>query len=300
MGDFTPEWLALREPLDARSRAQALAVAVAGLAGAPGARERGLTVIDLGAGTGANLRHAAPRLGGRQEWLLVERDPRLLGAMHGCMRDWAAASGAGFEEVGERLVVRGAQYQCTIRSACLDLATQLDALAVPHGALVCASALLDLVSESWLRALARHIAERDAVAWFVLSYDGRIECEPPEAEDAVVRELFNLHQRTDKGFGPALGPEAGVAAMRIFAECGCGIRCAPSDWELAPGDRTLQHALLEGWFRAAVQIDAGQEPALRGWLARRRAQVEAGRSKLRVGHVDVLAAPAACDWGTLR
>jgi len=293
MGDFTPDWLALREAVDGRSRAQGLAAALVGRLGTAGARDTGLTVIDLGAGTGANLRHAAPLLRGRQEWLLVERDPGMHAAMHRCMRDWAAASGAALEAGRDRLVIRGAQYECVIRGACLDLATQLDALHVPRGALVCASALLDLVSESWLRALARRIAQCGAAAWFALTYDGCIECEPVEPEDAAVRALFNRHQRTDKGFGPALGPEAGSAAVRIFTECGYDTWCTPSNWQLGPGEPALQHALLQGWMDAAAHTDAVQEPALRGWLARRRAHVEAGRSILRVGHVDLLAAPAS-------
>ena len=70
MSSFSPQWLALREPLDARSRAVGLATAL-----------RAVEIIDLGAGTGAHLRYAAPLLAGVQHWLLVEHDPLLLAAM---------------------------------------------------------------------------------------------------------------------------------------------------------------------------------------------------------------------------
>jgi SAM-dependent methyltransferase len=71
---FTSDWLALREPVDHRSRDADL---VASLAkwwrSFPSYR-----VLDLGSGTGSNLRYLAPRLGEQQEWTLVDRDGALL------------------------------------------------------------------------------------------------------------------------------------------------------------------------------------------------------------------------------
>ncbi|MDJ0891981.1 MAG: class I SAM-dependent methyltransferase, partial [Gammaproteobacteria bacterium] len=74
MSGFSGEWLALREPVDDRSRSGTLVTRLS--ARAPEGR---LRVLDLGAGTGANLRYLAPRLGGEQEWLLVDHDSSLLG-----------------------------------------------------------------------------------------------------------------------------------------------------------------------------------------------------------------------------
>ena len=58
MSAFPADWLDLREPVDHRSRNQALAQALA--------RHfdgwRPLTVVDLGCGTGSNLRATAPLL----------------------------------------------------------------------------------------------------------------------------------------------------------------------------------------------------------------------------------------------
>jgi hypothetical protein len=57
LSGFTTDWLALREPADAVARAGALVGPfVSGIA----ATRR---IIDLGAGTGANLRYLAPRRG---------------------------------------------------------------------------------------------------------------------------------------------------------------------------------------------------------------------------------------------
>jgi hypothetical protein len=274
MSGFSASWLQLREPLDAVSRAAGLCAFLTEDRAIEKRQGSRLAVIDLGAGTGANLRYAAPLLGGLQDWLLVERDPLLLDAMQSRMREWAPP------------------FDCRVRHLQLDLATQLHQLPLPDGALLTASALLDLVSEAWLRALARSAANAAATIWFALTYDGRIECLPAEPEDAEIRELFNLHQLNDKGFGPALGPAAARMTEPIFAEHDYLIRCAPSDWRIGPHSPALQSALVRGWFDAACEMAPHRAQALSAWLARRHAHIEGARSELRIGHMDIIGRPS--------
>ena len=274
MSSFSAQWLQLREPLDAASRADELCNVLVESLALKQREDSRLPIVDLGAGTGANLRYAAPRLGGKQDWLLVEQDPSLLDAVEGHMRDWPTP------------------FDCRVRHLQLDLATQLHQLPLPEGVLLTASALLDLVSEPWLRALARRAAAAAAPVWFALTYDGRIHCVPAEPEDAEIRELLNQHQLHDKGFGPALGPDAGRMAQQLFVEQGYRMHSAPSDWHIGPHWQALQYALVEGWFAAACEIAPQRIPALRDWLARRRAHIAGARSELRVGHVDIIGLPA--------
>jgi hypothetical protein len=154
-------------------------------------------------------------------------------------------------------------------------------------ALVTASALLDLVSDDWLRSLATRCRESGCAVLFALSYDGRIECSPQEPGDDAVRELVNLHQRTDKGFGPALGGGAPGAAVRCFAGLGYRMRREPSDWTLTADQTALQQQLIDGWAEAALAIAPAQHAMIGEWRTRRLAHVEARRSRLIVGHEDL-------------
>jgi hypothetical protein len=291
MRTFSTDWLALREPLDAASRAAGLGAIAIEILRHTRLRDPCIRVVDLGAGDGANLRYTAPRLQGSQDWLLVDWDPVMLDAMNGRMQLWANSFGVQAIESGRQLGIRAAEFECRVQSIFLDLATQLDRLALPPRTLVGGSALLDLVSERWLRNLAQRAADAAATVWFTLIYDGRIDCSPAEPEDLEVRELFNRHQLTDKGFGPALGPAAGRMVERIFAERGYRTWRAPSDWHVGPAQRALQHALLDGWFGAACEIAPKRAVDLRKWRARRRAHIDDGRSELIVGHVDVAGRP---------
>src|SRR3954468_1871174 len=220
MGDSLSSWLALREPADSRARSTALTRVVADLF----REHRPVRILDLGSGTGSNLRYLAGHLPMSQRWLLVDRDPVLLAE--------AAAPTTG----------------CLVETRCLDLGESLPPEIFAGRDLVTASALLDLVSPEWLGAIARECRESGAAVLFALTYNGRSQCTPEEPEDDEVRELMNRHQRaSNHGFGLAAGPEAGEYAAQSFREAGYRVGCAPSEWVLAPEARELQRELIEGW-----------------------------------------------------
>jgi hypothetical protein len=151
---------------------------------------------------------------------------------------------------------------------------------------VTASALLDLVSEAWLSELAARCADEGAAVLFALSYDGRIGCSPQDPADEAVAAFVNEHQRTDKGFGPALGPDASDYAERRRRP-GYRVQRARSDWVLSPESWELQRQLIDGWARAATEIAPSQAGIIDGWRGRRLAHVAANRSTVTVGHQDL-------------
>ena len=115
---FTPDWLRLREPLDSASRDGSL---VEWLPHVTGTRQ----VVDLGAGTGANLRFLAPLLGGAQEWLLVDDDAGVLEAADPAFSDWASNTGARMTSGPAELLITAAGFECRVRRRRLDLAAEL-------------------------------------------------------------------------------------------------------------------------------------------------------------------------------
>ncbi len=277
---FDTGWLALREPADHRSRSAGLVEALA-----LRWRERGSwRILDLGSGTGSNLRFLAPRIPAPQEWTLLDRDPELLG------------------EVGSgRPPVR-------VRSVVGDLASE--GLALVAGAhLVTASALLDLVSARWLAELIASCRAHGCAVLFSLTYDGEIRWLPgpgsrasgsTEREaatriedplDGTVLEAVNEHQLRDKGLDPALGPSATDAALQLLRGAGYETRTAPSAWRLGPADATLARRLVRGWEEAAGEVQPQKRAALRAWADRKLGLIEEGSFELRVGHQDLLALP---------
>lgn len=264
MASFSADWLALREPADHAARAGELTAAVA----AELRRRPATRAVDLAAGTGSNVRYLMPRVPHVQHWTLVDHDPALLAQAWRLLTPIGFAAGRSFD------VRKG------------DLSA-LDTLALDGCALVTAAALLDLVSEDWLRGLARRCGETGVDVLFALSYDGHISCDPADAGDERVRALVNLHQHGDKGFGPALGPDATRVAEACFRAEGYTVMVAPSDWQLTPGMRELQRQLVDGWAGAAAEMAPAAADDIEAWRVRRCAHIDAGISTLRVGHQDL-------------
>ena len=285
MDDSLSEWLALREAADWAARAEHLVQRVRRVL-APADAIRGL---DLCTGTGSNLRYLMDRLPRHQHWLVVDRDGGLLSEGLSRLSKWASDRGCSVQTREQTATIRGERFECEIETRQMDLA-HLDESLFEGREIVTASALLDLVSETWLELLARRCRAARAAALFTLTYDGRSSCDPVEPEDAMVRELMNRHQRTDKGLGgPAAGPDAWSVAERVFEEAGYQVERASSDWSLEPSDRTFQRRLIEGWAHAAAEIAPLQADAITDWLRRRQDHVDAGRSRIVVNHADMAA-----------
>jgi glycosyltransferase involved in cell wall biosynthesis/SAM-dependent methyltransferase len=261
---FSADWLALREPADITARSASLTAAVS--AALPSSRP--LRILDLGAGTGANARYLIEKLPSPQDWLLVDHDERLLARARTSVPSRA---------------------DCAIETARADLVAILKGSRYGSRDLITASALLDLISEAWLRALAQQCALNRTVVLLALTYDGRIECSPADPEDQLVRGLVNRHQHIDKGFGPALGPDACGVAARCFSELGYDVRRERSDWVLTADATSLQEQLIDGWSKAAIELEPGRSEAIEAWRARRLGHVASARSKIVVGHEDLAA-----------
>jgi SAM-dependent methyltransferase len=262
MSGFSARWLALREPYDRAARngavLDALALAFAGASA--------VAVTDLGCGTGATLRAVSSRLPAAQCWRLVDNDEALLGEAR-----TAAPSGAD------------------VAAVAIDLARDLEQA---FGAcdLVATSALLDLVSAAWLDRLVASMVRLSRPLYAALSYDGVVALTPATRHDAAVIAAVNRHQRTDKGFGPALGPDAAQTAPERFRRAGFAVVEGRSDWRFGAGDRDIQMEMLTGWAAAAGETGVAVS-LLDEWLHERRDHVAAGRSHMRVGHIDFFARP---------
>jgi hypothetical protein len=283
---FSADWLTLREPADCAARSARLTREVAAVLD----QRRSLAALDLAAGTGANVRYLTDHLDGVQHWLLADHDQMLLAHVPERMSTWALARGGEIVfKRGQLRFERGGDAEFTFATRFADLRALDDPAIFDGRALVAASALLDLVSDPWLRALAARCRHVEAVVLFALTYDGRIRCSPSEPEDEMIRELVNQHQRTEKGFGHALGPGAVAAAERCFAALGYTVRREPSDWRLGAGTADLQRQLIDGWAEAASAMASDDGSSIERWRTRRLEHVDHERSQLIVGHEDLAA-----------
>jgi hypothetical protein len=251
-GEFSSAWLTLREPADAAARDTSLVASL---------RERLRTppvIRDLGCGTGSMGRWLAPLLPVPQHWVLMDRDPGLL--------DHAAAHlPAGVTAETRRGDVTGLTGD--------DLAGT---------SLVTCSALLDLLTEAEVGALADACAVHGTPALFTLSVTGRVTLDPADPRDDEIAAAFNAHQRRSVGGRRLLGPDATDAAVSAFRARGATVTVRDSPWRIAPGD-PLGPEWLRGWVDAACE--QRHDLQLDGYRETRAASGYAAT----VGHADLLA-----------
>ncbi|BDM68970.1 hypothetical protein HEK616_24570 [Streptomyces nigrescens] len=269
---FAPRWLELRERADAAARAPELLRPLRrALAGRPG--PPGLTIRDLGCGTGSMARWLAVRLPGPQRWILHDHDPVLL-AEAGSRMPATAADGTPVTATTERG----------------DL-TALTAADLAGTSLVTGSALLDLLTLDEIEALAAACAGAGCPVLLALSVSGRVELTPPDPLDGVLAGAFNDHQRRTEGGRGLLGPDAVAAAVTAFERHGWTVRLRSSPWRLGCAESALTAEWLRGWVGAAHAQRPALAPESTAYLGRRLEECAAGELGVTVHHTDLLALP---------
>ena len=271
MSGFSIEWLNLREVSDDRARDKLLLETAADWLNNLKAQDK--VIVDLGSGTGSTIRGLTRHttLAPSIQWRLVDNDPKLLAE-----------------------AIHRHSKECLIESHLADL-SNIQKLPLESVSLITASALLDLVSENFMRDLSQLITEknddRPLGFYSALNYDGHVKWTPFHPLDTAILMNFNIDQRRDKGFGPALGPDATDFLKQQFHSTKFQCLNAKSPWLLGPADYLLTESLINGIAGVAIQTDRLTNTDILNWKKFRMQHVRTGKCFL--GHSDILILPEA-------
>ncbi|WP_323794792.1 hypothetical protein [Nisaea sp.] len=269
MSGFSDTWLSARAAWDGPARNRTVQGALVDWTRKRALDGPRLRIVDLGAGNGNNQRHLAPLFMQPVDWVLIDSDRDLLTI------------------AGRTALLKDDDTLITDVS---DLASADLAKLIAGADLVTASALFDLVAQGWLDRLLNALVDEGAALLAVLTYDGRIEAGAgDDGVLAVVRDLVNKHQRTDKGFGPALGPGAPEALSAGLEARAYDVREGQSDWIVSAEDPGAS-ALVGGWAEAASELAPERTDQLAAWAEDLLARPALS---IRVGHCDHFATPRA-------
>ncbi|WP_439284797.1 class I SAM-dependent methyltransferase [Salinicola halophyticus] len=287
---FSDQWLTLREPADHLARDAQLTHAADRWLTRRATPARPLetqrTLVDLGCGSGSNLRYLAPRLHGTQHWRLIDHDAELLA--HARLR---------------------CEHLSSADTQPIHLESRHSSLteAWEHGLqgadLVTASALFDLLTPADVEALADTCQNHGCAVLFALSVDGHIRFHDASGaplfsdDDRFMLAALETHQHRDKGSGPAMGAQASRHLREAFHRRGYHIREATSPWRLGPESLTLAESLLAGWRSALHEQLPQLSSRVDRWHGERLEGLMRDKLTLTVGHKDLFATPMASASG---
>ena len=287
MSGFSADWLSLREPVDHRSRnldlqAQVLNYLEKIKTVYPGS----VHITDLGSGTGSNLRALAPHINSVQYWTLVDYDLTLLNVARSTLLAWAdsevnmpkGGSNVNLLDPIKPISIIKQSKTIVVQFKCVDLFNDYQAILNEPADLITAAAFFDLVAKPWLTQFCTHLSKP---LYTVLTYDGVEKWSPSEVIDADILNAFHQHQRTDKGFGSALGPAATQCLEDLLRAQHFTTICAPSPWVLDYHDRALIEQLAIGSAKAVREIGFVPLIEVNQW---EKSRIQADRCE--IGHVD--------------
>lgn len=262
MSGFDKDWLALRETADIAARNKDLVGRLGHVL-----MDEPAVIVDIGCGTGSSVRAFSALLPASLNpvWRLVDYDAGLL------------------DEAKRQLGEIGITFHQ------LDL-NKLEDLPLKGASLLSASAFFDLASAKLCEDIARAVVHENCAFYAALNYDGIMRWSDPHPLDADVVRDFNLHQRMDKGLGPALGPQAVAHLTGVFGSLGYRTFTAPSPWVLGQDEAALQRELLKGMVAPVLEIGRLEQSQLDDWMQFRSQRINQSVS-CEVGHLDLLALP---------
>ncbi|CAM3729851.1 class I SAM-dependent methyltransferase [Polynucleobacter arcticus] len=288
MNTFSTDWLSLREGVDHRSRNPALQQQVLSYLEQVGSvKNDPIHIIDLGSGTGSNLRALAPLIQHSQNWTLVDYDPLLLMAAREKLCAWAdsVSDGAPHGHLDSNatrpVTLVKNNHEINVIFLQKDLAGDLQSVLSKPADLITAAAFFDLVAVGWLEQFCRALK---TPLYTVLTYNGQETWLPVDPWDSKILEAFHHHQGSDKGFGSAAGPLALTTLEQLLRKEGFKVVTGSSPWVLGPNDSLLIQELAAGTAKAAAETTLVSNAIAQQW-----GESRAQSPKCEIGHDDLFA-----------
>tara|TARA_B100000900_G_scaffold154893_1_gene131547 strand:+ start:1629 stop:2501 length:873 start_codon:yes stop_codon:yes gene_type:complete len=152
------------------------------------------------------------------------------------------------------------------------------------------SAALDLMSKSSIIKAIKRVNNLNAI-YFSLCFNGIVKWTPTNTFDKYILSFFNKHQRTDKGFGEALGPESIDFVNRYSIKQGMKVTTKHSPWIInnkTNQDKIFMNRYLLDIKKALFHMEGIDRNILRNWYKDKKRDIEKKSIKLYVGHQDIL------------
>lgn len=152
------------------------------------------------------------------------------------------------------------------------------------------SAALDIMSKSSIGVALKRI-KKNNILYFSLCFNGQVRWTPTNTFDKYILTFFNNHQRSDKGYGKALGCKS-IQYVRDKADkLNLNIAIKDSPWNIknkSNKDKVFMKRYLLDIKKSLFHMEGIDKDILRKWYQDKKSDIDDKNIKLYVGHNDIL------------
>ena len=156
--------------------------------------------------------------------------------------------------------------------------------------LISFSAVLDLMSKSTINNLLKKV-QSDCPLYLSLCFNGKVKWTPSNTMDKYILSFFNNHQRSDKGFGLALGSKSIEYISNKAKKADLMVTIKNSPWEiknLSEKDKIFMKRYILDTKKSLFHMEGIDRNILKLWYEQKKYEIENKKISLYVGHNDIL------------
>lgn len=156
--------------------------------------------------------------------------------------------------------------------------------------LISFSAVLDLMSKSTINNILK-IAKSDCALYFSLCFNGKVKWTPSNTMDKYILSFFNNHQRSDKGFGLALGCKSIEYISKLAKSRDLSIKIKESPWQIknhSEMDKIFLNRYILDTKKSLFHMEGIDRKILKLWYEQKKYEIDNKKISLYVGHNDIL------------
>ena len=156
--------------------------------------------------------------------------------------------------------------------------------------LISFSAVLDLMSKSTINNLLKKV-QSDCPLYLSLCFNGKVKWTPSNTMDKYILSFFNNHQRSDKGFGIALGSNSIEYISNKANKADLTVIIKNSPWiikNLSEKDKIFMKRYILDAKKSLFHMEGIDRNILKLWHEQKKYEIENKKISLYVGHNDIL------------
>ena len=152
------------------------------------------------------------------------------------------------------------------------------------------SAAIDLMSKSSINNSLSKLGDGN-VLFYSLCFDGQVKWNPSHPYDKYILSMFNRHQRSNKGFGAALGYESIEFLTKKAAKLGYRVAIKDSPWAIenkSERDMAFLKRYILDIKKSLYHLDQVDMDILKKWYLDKMNSLTNKKVRVHVGHKDIL------------